>query len=385
MRGDLVYLDHNSSTPLAPEALSAMLPFLTERHGNAASAHQAGRVLAEAVEGARAQLAALLFAEPDEIVFTSGGTESNNWVLDAVMAGVGAPGGHLVTSAVEHFSIAQSARRLEGRGVATTVVPVDAHGRVDAGAVIAALRPDTRLVSLMLAQNEVGTLQPVAEVAAAARARGVAVHTDAAQAVGKVPVDARALGVDLLSVAGHKLYGPKGVGALYIRRGFPMVPWMLGAPHERGLRAGTLNVPGIVGLGAAAELAARRLPADVPRLRLLSRRLLQALAAGVPGLVLNGPPLDAEHRLPNTVNVSFPGARSYDLLPLVPEVATTAGAACHSGDPCPSATLTAMGLPLERALGAVRFSLGRGTTEEDVDRAAALFLAAFRRSVPASA
>jgi cysteine desulfurase len=229
----------------------------------------------------------------------------------------------------------------------------------------------------MLAQNEVGTLQPVAAAAAAARERGVPVHTDAAQAAGKVPVDAAALGVDFLTVAGHKLYGPKGIGALYIRRGARIVPWMLGAPHERGLRAGTLNVPGIVGLGAAARVALRSLPEEGPKLRSLSARLWDALQAKVPGVCLNGPPLDAP-RLPNTVNVSFPGVRSYELLARVTGVAVTPGAACHSGDPKPSATLLAMGLPLERALGAVRFSLGRRTTAAEVDRAAELFAEALR-------
>jgi cysteine desulfurase len=378
---ELIYLDHNSSAPLAPEALDAMLPYLRDHHGNAASAHAAGRPLAAAVEEARGQLAGLIGADPDEITFTSGGTESNNWVLAGVLpgrkSGRGA-GPHVVVSAVEHFSISASARRLEERGCRVSVVPVDGEGRVDVRKVVRALRPQTKLVSLMLAQNEVGSLQPVAEVAAVARERGALVHTDAAQAVGKVPVDARALGVDFLSVAGHKLYGPKGIGALYVRRGVELAPWMLGAPHERGARAGTLNVPGIVGLGAAARLAQAKLASEVPRLRALSRRLWEGLRAQVPGVALNGPPLDDERRLPGTVNVSFPGWRSYELLPLVPEVATTPGAACHSGDPRPSSTLVAMGLPAERAIGAVRFSLGRGTTEGQIDRTVALFARAAR-------
>jgi len=204
------------------------------------------------------------------------------------------------------------------------------------------------------------------------------VHTDAAQAVGKVPVDVRALGVDFLSVAGHKLYGPKGIGALYVCRGVELDAWMLGAPHERGHRAGTLNVPGIVGLGAAACLAQAKLPAEVPRLRGLSRRLWERLRERIPGVALNGPPLEDERRLPNTVNVSFPGWRSYELLPRVPEVATSAGAACHSGDPKPSATLVAMALAPERAAGAVRFSLGRATTEAQIDRTVELFERAAR-------
>ena len=372
----LVYLDHNSSAPLDPEVLEAMLPFLRDLHGNAASAHGAGRALAAAVEEARAETAALVGAAPDEIVFTSGGTESNNWVLAGAAPEPG--GAHVVISAVEHFSVLEAARRLERAGAAVTAVPVDGEGRFDPAAVAEAIRPETRLVSLMLAQNEVGTLQPVAAAAAAARERGVPVHTDAAQAAGKVPVDVAALGVDFLTVAGHKLYGPKGIGALYIRRGARIVPWMLGAPHEKGLRAGTLNVPGIVGLGAAARVALRSLPEEGPRLRTLSARLWESLERTVPGVRLNGPALDTPARLPNTVNVSFPGVRSYDLLARVTGVAVTPGAACHSGDPRPSATLTAMGLPLERALGAVRFSLGRRTTAAELDQAADLFAGALR-------
>lgn len=366
---DLVYLDANSAPPLAPEALAAMLPFLETHHGNAASTHAAGRRLADAVERGRGELAALIGARPEELVFTGGGTESNNWVL----AGAAAPrtGGHLVISSVEHFSIAEGARRLAAeRGVEVTVVPVDGTGRVDVAGVVDALRDDTFLVSLMLAQNEVGTLQPVAEVAAAARARGIPVHTDAAQAVGKVPVDTGRLGVDFLSVAGHKLYGPKGIGALWIRPGAAIAPWMLGAPHERGLRAGTLNVPAIVGLGAAATASRRYLESDGGKTLARARRLFDRLAARVPGLSLNGAPFDDPARLPNTVNVSFPGVRSFELLPLAPGVAASGGAACHSGDPKPSATLLALGLSRERALGAVRLSLCRATTDDEVDRAA---------------
>lgn len=371
----VLYFDHNSSAPLCREALDAMLPYLAAHHGNAASAHEPGRRLARAVEEARASVAALLRASPEELVFTSGGTESNDWVMNGALP-EDPRGTHVVVSAVEHFSVLESARRLERLGAAVTVVPVDETGRADPDEVVRALRPSTRLVALMLAQNEVGTLQPVAEVAAACRARGVFVHCDAAQAVGKVEVDVGRLGADTLTVAGHKLYGPKGVGALYVRRGATLRPWMLGAPHEGGRRAGTLNVPGIVGLGAAARAAQALFPHEEARQRALSRRLFAGLARAVPGLSLNGPPIDDPARLPNTVNVSFPGVRSFDLLPRVPEVATTGGAACHSGDPRPSTTLTAMGLPLERALGAVRFSLGRSTTEGDVDHAVARFAAA---------
>ncbi len=373
---DPVYLDHNSSCPLAPEALRAMLPFLAERHGNAASAHAAGRALAVAVEAARGELAGLLGASAAELVFTSGGTESNNWVINGVARASGGRGRHLVISAVEHFSIRESAALLARQGCDVTIVGVDGTGRVDPGEVAASFRDDTILVSVMLAQNEVGTVQPIAEIARSARSRGILVHTDAAQAVGKIAVDVSELDVDFLTVAGHKLYGPKGIGALYVRRGVTLESWMLGAPHERGLRAGTLNVPGIVGLGAAASVAREKLPSEVTRLRALSARLWLGLSQRIPGVVLNGPPLECDARLPNTVNVSFPGVRSYELLPRVEDVATTAGAACHSGDPRPSETLTAMGIALDRALGAVRFSLGRGTTEEEIDRTVGLFAAA---------
>jgi len=369
----LIYLDHNSSTPLAPEAFEEMRPFLTEHHGNAASAHSAGRYLAEAVEVSRKRVADLVGAPAGDIVFTSGGTESNNWVLNGVARAGSASRRHVVISGVEHFSVAQSSGLLENEGYAVTVVPPDGDGRIDPARLLAAFRSDTLLVSLMLAQNEVGALEPVAEVTRAAREMGILSHSDAAQAVGKIPVDVERLGVDFLTIAGHKLYGPKGIGALFLRPGSPVASWMLGAPHERGLRAGTLNVPGIVGLGSAAKLAKEKLGIEVPRLRRLSSRLWRGLLSRIEGVLLNGPPLESEDRLPNTVNVSFPGIRSYELLPLVPEVATTAGAACHSGDPRPSATLMAMGLSFERAIGAVRFSLGSGTTEEEIDRTVELF------------
>ncbi|MCM2257325.1 MAG: cysteine desulfurase [Vicinamibacteria bacterium] len=371
MDDQAIYLDHNSSAPLCPEAFEAMRPFLVDVQGNAASSHAVGRRLAEAVAEAREALAALIGSAPDEIVFTSGGTESNNWVMN----GVGP--GHVVVTAVEHFSVLENARRRAARGGSATIVPVSLEGRVDPAAVAAALREDTRLVSVMLAQNEVGTVEPVTAVAQAARARGVLVHTDASQAVGKIPVDVAQLGVDLLTIAGHKLYGPKGIGALYIRRGVELEPWMLGAPHEKGLRAGTQNVPGIVGLGAATRVAAAKLPVEGPRLRELSKRFHAALASRVPGLLLNGPGLDDLDRLPNTVNVSFPRVAGFTLLTRVPDVLATPGAACHSGEPSPSSTLLAMGLAKERAGGAIRFSLGRASTAAALDRAAALVATAW--------
>ena len=284
-------------------------------------------------------------------------------------------GGHVVTSAVEHPAVLATARALERAGrIRLTVVGVDRSGRADPDEVARALAPDTVLVSLMLANNEVGTLQPVAEVAEACRRRGVLVHTDAAQAVGKVPVDAAALGVDLLTVAGHKLYAPKGVGVLVVRRGVAIEPMILGAGHERGLRAGTENVPGIVGLGAACELVRRDLAGETPRLAALRDTLEASLADGFPGLVLHG---HRELRLPNTASVAFPGVDANALLgALAEEVAASAGAACHTGATHPSAVLTAMGVDAATAMATVRFSLGRFTTAAEIEAGARLVLAA---------
>jgi cysteine desulfurase len=370
---NLIYLDNNATTPVDPRVVEAMLPALRDGWGNPSSGHRRGRLAKEMVEAARAEVAACLGVLPDEVVFTSGGSESDNWALAGVVDARG--GGHVVTSAVEHPAVLATARALERSGrIRLTVVGVDRSGRIDPEEVARALAPDTVLVSLMLANNEVGTLQPVAEVAEACRRRGVLVHTDAAQAVGKVPVDAAALGVDLLTVAGHKLYAPKGVGVLVVRRGVAIEPMILGAGHERGLRAGTENVPGIVGLGAACELVRRDLAGETPRLAALRDTLEASLAGGFPGLVLHG---HRELRLPNTASVAFPGIDANALLAaLGDEVAASAGAACHTGAVHPSAVLTAMGVDAATALATVRFSLGRFTMAGDVEAGARLVLAA---------
>lgn len=369
-----VYLDYNATTPLLPEVVDAMMPFLRERFGNPSSGHPFGRDAREAVDAARGEVAALLGCAPEEIVFTSGGTEANNLAIRGIAAARHGAG-RIVTSVVEHPAIAAPCAALERQGWTVERLPVDAQGRVPADVTAAALGADTALVTIMHANNETGTVQPIAEIAAAAKARGALVHSDAAQSAGKLPVDVRALGVDLLSIAGHKLYAPKGVGALYVRRGTAIEPFLRGAGQESGLRPGTENVAGIAGLGAAAAAAQRDLAALAARLSSLTARLWDALARGVPGIALNGHPVE---RLPNTLNVRFPGVRGGALLAAAPEIAASTGAACHAGGEAASVAITAMGVPAEAALGSVRLSCGRGTTEADVDLAAAALVRAWR-------
>ncbi|HEU4535013.1 MAG TPA: cysteine desulfurase family protein, partial [Polyangiaceae bacterium] len=340
-----VYLDYNATTPPLPEAVEAMLPYLREHFGNASSSHPYGRRAREGLERARAEVAALLGASPGEIVFTSGGTEANNLAIrgaaEASEAAGGAGGARrrgIVTSVVEHPATAEPCRWLERRGYAVTRLGVDGAGRVRPGEAAAALAPDTLLVTLMHSNNETGALQPVAEIARAARALGALVHTDAAQSIGKVPVEVDALGVDLLSVAGHKLYAPKGVGALYVRRGTPLAPVLLGAGSPR---PGTDNVPLAVALGVACEHARRDIDALGPRLAGLRERLWASLSARVSGLARHG---DPAHCLPNTLSVRFPGVSGDALLAATPDVAASTGSACHSGAESASAVILAMGV-----------------------------------------
>ncbi len=366
-----IYLDYNATTPIDPRVAHAMRPFLSEGFGNPSSIHAEGRKAKAALEGSRQQVAGCLGCASSEVVFTSGGSESNNLALRGVVEARGS--GHVVTAAVEHPAVLEVLLNLEIEGrIQLTIVGVDRFGRVDPGAVAAALRDDTVLVSLMLANNEVGTLQPVAEVAAMCRERGIVVHTDAAQAVGKVPVDVVALGVDLLSVAGHKLYAPKGVGALYVRDGVEIVPQIRGAGHERGLRAGTENVLLAVGLGTACQLAASEIESEGERLAGLRDRLAQGLRTGIGDLVEHGSP---DARLPNTLSVAFPGCVADELLEsLADDLAASAGAACHAGTATVSHVLQAMGVEASLAQSTVRLSVGRFTTEEEVDRAAELII-----------
>ena len=372
-----IYLDYNATTPLDPAVIDAMRPYQEIHFGNPSSGHAYGRTAQAGVVAARAQVAALLGCDPDEVVFTGGGSEADNHALVGVALAHRERGNHLITTQIEHPAVLETCRYLERRlGFRVTYLSVDEQGQVEPAAVEAAITPRTLLVSVMHANNETGVLQPVAAVAAIARRHGVLVHTDAAQSVGKVPVDVAALGVDLLAVAGHKLYAPKGVGVLYVRRGTVLDPLVHGAEHEGGRRAGTENVAGIVGLGAACAVAQARLPADLPRLTALRDRLEEALA--VADWKRNGHPTE---RLPNTLNVSLTGAVGEDVLQSAPTVAASTGSACHSGHTEPSAVLLAMRLPRARALGAVRLSLGRWTTAADIDHAAAALVAAGRATL----
>ena len=358
-----IYLDFNASTPLAPEVVEAMRPLLTEHFGNPSTHHWAGAPARAAVERARAQVAALLGCDPDEIVFTSSGSESNNHALKGVFLANRDRGDHIVTSAVEHPAILRPLRFLETLGAKVTVLPVDGHGRVDPEDVRKALTPRTILVSIMHANNEVGTVQPIAEIAAIARAAGVLMHTDAAQSVGKIPTHVNELGVDLLSVAGHKLYAPKGVGALFIRRGTRIEPFVHGAGHEQGRRAGTENVLLDAGLGAACEVAGRWI--GMPPVRELRDRFETRLKELFgEKLTVNGA---GAERLPNTANLNFVGQVGAEVLARLPGVAASTGSACHAGSVELSPVLAAMGVPAQEGMGAVRFSLGRTTTWEELE------------------
>jgi cysteine desulfurase len=346
-----------------------MLPYLERHFGNPSSSHAYGAPAREAVERARAQVAELLGCEPESIVFTAGGSEANNLAIKGVTVDGRRDGEHIITTAIEHPAVLNACRYLERRhGYRLTIVPVDQSGLVDPDDIRSATTPSTVLISVMHANNEVGTLQPIQAIATLARERGIAMHTDAAQSVGKVWATVDELEVDLLSLAGHKLYAPKGIGALYVRPGTQLEPLIHGADHERGLRAGTENVPYIVALGTACNLARERLlpGADIAVHRLRDR-LHAKLEDSVPALALNG---HHERRLPNTLNVSFPNLDGEELLARAHAVAASTGSACHSGRTEPSTVLTAMGIGRARALGAVRLSLGYDTTEADVDTAA---------------
>ncbi len=360
-----IYLDYNATTPVDPEAAEAMLPYLYERFGNPSSTHAYGQAAREGVERARRQLADLLGCTPGEVIFTGSGTESNNTVIKGIAETHWDRGGHIITSAVEHPAIVEPCRWLEGHGFTLTVLPVDGLGRVSPAAVEKAISPRTILVSIMLANNEVGTGQPVAEIAAIAHAHGALVHTDAAQAIGKMPVSVNDLGVDFLSVAGHKFYAPKGIGALYCRGG--QIPrFMHGAGHEAGRRAGTENVLEIVGLGQAAEVARRDLEQNVSHLRAMRDRLWEGLSS-LEDVRRNG---DPDRGLPNTLSVSFRHVEANILLDRVGDrIAASAGAACHSGEVSVSAVLKAMAVPPDYAMGTVRLTVGKMTTPEEVETA----------------
>jgi cysteine desulfurase len=374
-----IYLDYNSTTPIDPAVLKAMLPYLNEGYGNPSCTHLYGREAHTAVERAREQVAEFLGAHVDEIVFTGGGSEANNHAIKGTILRRETDWGrdaHVIISAVEHPATMLPCEWLRSLGCAVTVLRVDRTGMVDPDDIRKAITPATRLVSIMHSNNEVGTCNPIRGIAAICRERGVLIHTDVAQSLGKVAVNVDDLGIDLLTVAGHKLYAPKGVGALYIRRGVTLTNLIHGAGHELGRRAGTENVPYLVGLGKAAELAGYSLPAATDRLRTLCDRLHGRLSQVLGDrIVLNGHP---EHRLPNTLNLNFVGHIGEDFLTEVPDIAASTGSACHAGLVTVSPVLKAMGVPEKLARGAVRLTVGRFTTEDEVDRASELLVAAAR-------
>ncbi len=374
-----VYLDYNATTPVDPLVAKAIEPYLHEHFGNPSSNHVYGRNAHQAVEQARQQVASLIAAKTDEIVFTGCATEANNLAIRGVARALRDRGRHLITSAVEHPAVEQPCQRLKDDGWEVSVIPVDSYGRVDPSSVSAALRDDTVLVSIMHANNEVGTIQPIEEIAAITRPRGILLHTDAAQSAGKIPLAVDHLGVDLLTLAGHKFYAPKGVGALYVRHGTPLQPVLVGAGHEAGLRPGTENVPAIAGMGEAARIASEPSSTHSRQLRLLRDQLHTRLVEAVPGLLLNGHP---EQRLPNTLNISFPGVDGRELLAhAAAEVAASVGSACHEDDEAVSGVLGAMGIEVERARGAVRLSLGRTSSEADIERVAKALITAWQANV----
>jgi len=371
----MIYLDYNATTPIDPAVAEAMLPFVREHFGNPSSGHAIGRTARSAVEQARASLAALIGATPEEIVFTSGGTEASNMAIKGVARLREGRGKHMVTTVVEHPATLNPMRWLEGFGYSRSEVGVDGTGLVDPEDIRKAIRPETILISVMHAQNEVGTIEPIAEIGRIAREGGILFHVDAAQSVGKIPVNVEEMNADFLSIAGHKLYAPKGIGALYIRKGLEVEPLIHGGAQESGRHAGTENVVMIVGLGKAAELAADYLqqPGNHDALRdLFWQKLTAAFGDRV---MLNGHPT---RRLPSTLNVSFPGRVGGEILSRLEGVCASTGAACHAGDAKPSAVLTAMGLDRERAVGTIRFSVGRPTTGGEIDSVVDMLKAVLR-------
>ena len=375
-----IYLDYNATTPVLPEVVEAMLPFLREHFGNPSSGHSFGQRTRHAIAHARDQVANLLGCDADEIIFTSGGTEANNLAIRGITQAC-PQRRHIVTSAIEHPATARPCGWLEQHGYQVTRIGVDVDGVTQLASAAACVTDATALITVMHSNNETGVLQPIGGLATLARAHGALLHTDAAQSVGKVPVDVRRLDVDLLSIAGHKLYAPKGIGALYIKRGTVLAPFMLGAGHEQGMRPGTENVASIVGLGLACELLGHDLDATATKLKILRDALWQQLAAAVPGLALNG---HQHQRLPNTLNVRFPNSSGNRILSLATEIAASTGSACHDGHDQASSVILAMGIAPVDALGSVRLTLGRTTTLADVTRASTALHRAYTSSTTAA-
>jgi len=366
-RGMRIYFDHNATTPVDPAVAEAVARAMADTFGNASSVHHFGQQAKALLDDARSAVAALIAAEPSEVVFTSGGTESDNFALRGVAEALEPTGRrHLIASSIEHEAVLVTLRALARRGWRTTLLPVDQSGIVKPEALESALTEDTAIVSVMHANNEIGTIQPIAELAGIAHRRGALFHTDAVQSIGKIPVDVRALGVDLLSLSAHKFNGPKGAGALWIKRGARVTAILTGGKHERSRRAGTENVPGLSGLGVAAQLAARKLAGESARLGALRNRLEEAILAQVPGTAINGV---REPRVPNTTNISFDAVEAESLLIALDleGVAVSTGSACSSGTLEPSHVLRAMGLPTPRTQNSIRMSLGAGNTDAEVD------------------
>ena len=363
-----VYLDYNATTPHHPEVISAMRPFLEEHFGNPSSSHWYGTQTKDAVEKARGRVASLLGARPGECVFTSGGTESNNFAIKGAALANQGRGNHIITTQIEHPAVTEVCGFLEGHGFEISYIPVDEHGMVRVSEIEKAITPETILITVMHANNEVGTIQPIKQISQIARDRGIIMHTDAAQSVGKIPTDVDDLGVDLLSVAGHKLYAPKGIGALYVRPGIQLNKFMHGADHEQGRRAGTENVLEIAGLGKASEIAKRDIEKNTRHTRAMRQRLYDGLKESLQAIRLNG--YADDNCLPNTLSLSFRGVDAEELLSNIKDdLAASAGAACHSGGIEISTVLKAMNVPVEWARGTVRFSTGTMTTEGEIDKA----------------
>ncbi|RLB32061.1 MAG: cysteine desulfurase NifS [Deltaproteobacteria bacterium] len=375
----MIYLDYNATTPIAQEVAEAMMPYITEDFGNPSSAHFLGARAREALENAREQVCNLLGCDRDEIIFTGGGTESNNMVLKGVAWTLREKGRHIITTRIEHPSIMNTALFLVDNEYDVTFLPVDEFGTVAPDEVKRAVRGDTILITVMHANNETGTIQPIAEISGLAKEHGILFHTDAAQSIGKIDTRVGDLGVDLLTVAGHKLYAPKGVGALYIRKGIEIEPILHGGGQERGLRSGTENMILSVGLGKACELIQGNLSNEIPRIKKLRDRLYEQIASAVPEAVVHGHP---EQRLPNTLFISFPGMVGEEILKGIPDLCASTGAACHDQTVSLSHVLGAMGVTKEVGMGAVRLSVGRPSTEDEVDQAARLIIEAVNKVLP---
>ncbi|MGW1641472.1 cysteine desulfurase family protein [Streptomyces lavendulae] len=371
MTGRPIYLDHQATTPLDPRALEQMMPFLTTAYGNSNSAHLYGREAARAISTARQRVAHLIGAKnPAEVIFTSGATESNHLAIVGAALAKRPQGGHIVTTAIEHKAVLAAVQRLvDHHDYTATRVAVDPHGHAHPSDIASALTPNTVLVSVMHANNEIGTLQPITAISQITAHHGILLHTDAAQSAGYGLFDADELGVDLASLSAHKLYGPKGIGALYLRSGTPLDPQQTGGGQERGLRAGTLNVPAIVGFGAAAHLITSDTTPTLPQIRAMRDRLQEQLLAAIPGATVNGHPT---RRLPGTISLTLPDAEAADVLDHLPEIAAATGSACNTGTSDPSHVLTAIGLTRPQARRTLRLGIGRTTTATEVERAAAL-------------